>query len=268
MGWNEKGDLVFQDKKTVQADAVILALGGASWPRLGSDGNWADILRKQGIDVTPMRPSNCGFIAPWSSIFGERFAGEPLKSIIIYFADIRIQGEAMITRGGLEGGVIYALSSKIRDAIEVEGKALLSFDLRPGLSMEELTTRLNAPRGSQSSSTYLRKALGLSPLTISLMRESLKGPLPTHPEVLASLIKNTKIAVTKTSDMARAISTAGGIAREEMTAEFMLKKKPGVFAVGEMLDWEAPTGGYLLQASFSMAFAAAKGARDYVFLAK
>ena len=263
-GWDEKGKLIFVDPhgttNAVQADVVILALGGASWPRLGSDGGWAEILRAQGIDIAPLRPANCGFIAPWSPVFSERFAGHPLKPISVTFAGKTIQGEAMITQNGLEGGLIYALSAPIRDAIESTGEAHLKLDLRPSLSTDELITRLNAPRGSQSTATYLRKAAGLSPAAIGLIRESLNGqPIPTSASALAALIKQTDIRLTATAPLARAISSAGGVKQSELDAHFMLKKKPGVYVIGEMLDWEAPTGGYLLQACFSTAVAAAKG---------
>jgi uncharacterized flavoprotein (TIGR03862 family) len=268
-GWNEAGQLVFTRAEgvavDVKADATVLALGGASWPRLGSDGSWVGLLRAEGIDVAVLRPANCGFFASWSAIFSERFAGQPLKPIKFSFQGITLQGEAMVTRDGLEGSAIYALSSPLRNAIDVDGHAVLTVDLRPGLSVEELTERLRAPRGSQSASTYLRKAAGLAPVAIGLMRESLGGAaLPTALPVLAALIKNTPITLTAASPIMRAISSAGGIRRDELDAHFMLKKKPGVFAVGEMLDWEAPTGGYLLQACFSIADAAAKGVVDYL----
>jgi uncharacterized flavoprotein (TIGR03862 family) len=263
-GWDENSALVFSNPKTVHADAVILALGGASWPRLGSDGRWVDILRGQNIDVRNLRPANCGFVAPWSDMFSEKYAGRPLKPVILSFAGKALQGEAMVTKNGLEGGAIYALSGALRETIDREGTAILTIDLRPGLSIEEIVKRLDAPRGSQSMSTYLRKAAGLAPVAIGLMRETLDGALPNHTQALAALIKETKIRLTAAAPITRAISSAGGINRDAVDAGFMLRKKPGVFAIGEMLDWEAPTGGYLLQASFSMAVAAAKGVRDYL----
>jgi len=268
-GWDEAGALVFSAGDgtvvKVKADATILALGGASWPRLGSDGGWVKIIQQQGVAVTTLRPSNCGFIAPWSDVFGERFAGHPLKPITLTFAHKYLQGEAMITRQGLEGSAIYALSSLIRNEIETKGEALLSFDLRPGLSADDLITKLETPRGSQSTANYLRKFAGLSPAAIGLMRESLQGSaLPLDPRPLTSLIKKTQIKLTAVSPIARAISSAGGVKLTEVDADFMLRKKPGIFIIGEMLDWEAPTGGYLLQACFSMAVAAAKGATNYL----
>jgi hypothetical protein len=268
-GWDAQGGLVFTNAAgeaiSVRVDAVLLALGGASWPRTGSDGAWTELLRQQGVDVVSLNPANCGFTVPWSALFGDRFAGEPLKPIKLSFGGQTLQGEAMVTRDGLEGGAIYALSGALRDEIQARGQAVLAIDLRPGLSLEELTARLNAPRGSQSSSTFLRKAAGLAPVAIGLMRESLKGAeMPTEPSALATLIKHTDIALTAAKPIARAISSAGGIARHEVDAGFMLRKKPGVFVAGEMLDWEAPTGGYLLQATFSTAVAAAKGIEEYL----
>jgi len=268
-GWNKEGALIFSDANgqavEVRADATVLALGGASWSRLGSDGTWVDFLREQGIEIAPLRPANCGFIAPWSDFYADKFAGQPLKPVVLSFAGQTVQGEAMVTRLGLEGGAIYALSSVLREAIETTGQAILSLDLRPGLSHAELTGRLNAPRGSQSMATSLRKAAGLSAVAIGLMRESLMGKaLSVQAEQLAVLIKETKIKLTSAADIARAISSAGGIRQDEFDANLMLKKKPGLFAVGEMLDWEAPTGGYLLQACFSTADTAAKGVTAYL----
>ena len=264
-GWDAQGRLLFDGGAVVSADAIVLALGGASWPRLGSDGAWTEILKKQGVKMSPLRPANCGFVAPWSDIFAERFAGEPLKPINLSFGDVVLQGEAMVTRAGLEGGAIYALSAFLRDAIEKKGSAVLTIDLRPGLSQDDIAQRLQAPRGSQSGSNYLRKKTGLPPVAIGLMRESIGGAnLPTEPEELAALIKQTEIKLTGASPITRAISSAGGVAWDELDKNYMLTKRPGVFVCGEMLDWEAPTGGYLLQGCFSTAAAAAQGVRDYL----
>ena len=266
-GWDENGKLLFHnssgDTIKVCADVTILALGGASWPRLGSDGAWVDILRSQGIDVRTLRPSNCGFRVWWSPQFRERFAGHPIKPLKLSFADKVIQGEAMITQTGLEGSAIYALSSALRQSIETKGEAVLKLDVRPGLSRDDIILRLHKPRGSQSTSNYLRKAVGLSPVAIGLMRESRSnGTLPTDSTGLAALIKETHIKLTEPAPLARAISSAGGVSADEVDASFMLKKMPGVYVVGEMLDWEAPTGGYLLQACFSTAVTAADNVRD------
>lgn len=261
-GWDESGKLIFLNSSgdilKVDADATILALGGASWPRLGSNGAWVDILRSQGIDVRTLRPSNCGFRVSWSSQFRERFAGYPIKPLKLSFADKVIQGEAMITQTGLEGSSIYAFSSALRQSIETNGEAVLKLDVRPGLSSDDIISRLHKPRRSQSTSNYLRKAVGLSPVAIGLMRESRpNGALPTDIASLAALIKETCIKLIEPAPLTRAISSAGGVSADEVDATFMLKKMPGVYVVGEMLDWEAPTGGYLLQACFSTAVTAA-----------
>lgn len=240
---------------TLKARAVILALGGASWPRLGSDGGWQDILKARGIGIAPFRPANCGFHAPWSDVLKQSAAGAPLKRIAVRLDDKTVQGEAMISKSGLEGGAIYALSAEIRDQIEASGQATIHLDLRPDLPVETLETRLQKPRGKQSASSWLRKAAGLDKAAQSLLRES--GPLPQHPSHLANLIKDCPVKLTAPYSIDRAISSAGGIHLDEVNEDLMLKKMPNVYAVGEMLDWEAPTGGYLLQACFSMAHHAA-----------
>lgn len=241
------------------ADATLLALGGASWPRLGSNGAWQDILWEKGVDITPLRPANAGFRADWSEIFRGRFAGEPLKTLAVSFQDITLRGEAMVTAYGLEGGVIYALSARLRDAIEREGSAMVHFDLAPGRSAAELASRIAAQKASQSLANLLRKAAHLSPVAINLMREGNGPALPRDPELLAALIKAVPIRLTGTEGLDRAISTAGGVAWSQLDQGLMLKALPGVFVAGEMIDWEAPTGGYLLQASFATGIAAAKG---------
>jgi uncharacterized flavoprotein (TIGR03862 family) len=246
--------------ETVAADATLLALGGASWPRLGSNGAFADILWEKGIDITALRPANGGFRVGWSDIFKTRFAGQPLKTLAVRFQDATLRGEAMVTDYGLEGGVIYALSAPLRDAIARDGSATIHLDLAPGRSTEELATRIAAQKQSQSLSNQLRKAVHLSPVAINLLREGGGGPaLPRDAKDLAALIKSVPIRLTGTEGIERAISTAGGVAWSGVDDGMMLKKLPGVFVAGEMIDWEAPTGGYLLQASFATGIAAAKG---------
>ena len=264
MGWNDNGHLVFAgpDGKAemVQAAATVLALGGASWPRLGADGNWVDILKRQHIPVTPLRPANCGFAVTWSDIFRNRFAGQPLKPAALSFGAETVQGEMMITEKGIEGGAVYALAAPIRDAIAAHGAATLTIDLRPGMLLAELVRTLGAPRGTLSFSNFLRKAVGLPPVAIALIRECGGENVRLMPApALAFLIKTLPLKLEAPFSIDRAISTAGGISFEALNAHFMLKDKPGVFAVGEMLDWEAPTGGYLLQAAFSTAVYAAEG---------
>ena len=266
-GWDEEGRLIFTDAagETVRTkpEATILALGGASWPRLGSDGSWVELLTQRNIPVSALRPANMGFLCPWSDIMRSRFAGEPLKRIALTFAGTTVRGEAIVTQDGIEGGAVYALSARLRDAIEREGSALLYIDLRPDLSHETLLRKLASPRKGQSASTFLRKAAGLSPVGIALLREA-SPALSVEPEALARLIKAVPLRLTGTKSLERAISSAGGVPFGELDGHLMLKGMPGVFVAGEMLDWEAPTGGYLLQASFATGLAAARGVLDFL----
>jgi uncharacterized flavoprotein (TIGR03862 family) len=261
-GWDERGALVFTDAEghpvRANPDATILALGGASWPRLGSDGSWAELLSQRGIEVSPLRPANMGFTCPWSEIMRSRFEGEPLKRIALRFEGATVRGEAIITADGIEGGAVYALSAGLRDAIEETGSALLHIDLRPDLSPDALLRKLEVPRKGQSASTFLRKSAGLSPVGIALLREA-SPALPSEPQALARLIKAVPVRLTGTKPLDRAISSAGGVPFSELDGHLMLRRLPGVFVAGEMLDWEAPTGGYLLQATFATGLAAAKG---------
>jgi uncharacterized flavoprotein (TIGR03862 family) len=240
-------------------DVCVLAMGGASWPRLGSNGGWADMLRAQGVDVHPFKPANCGFDVYWSTHFVERFAGSPLKPLRLSFEGESVRGEAMVTRHGLEGGGIYALSARLRDAIEAAGAATLYLDLRPDADVNALAQKLARARDKQSMSSFLRKSAGLAPVAIALLRE-VSPQLPSEPEALAALIKAVPVQLSATRPIERAISSAGGIALDELDDGLMLKKMPGVFACGEMLDWEAPTGGYLLQASMATGFVAGRAA--------
>ena len=267
VGWDERGDALFETPAgsvTAHADALVLALGGATWPRLGSDGGWSDVLTKSGVAITPLRPANCGFVANWSETFRDRFEGQPLKRIELSFGGQSVYGEAIITRDGLEGGGIYALSASLREAIAATGDATLSIALRPDVSAVELQRRLEAPRGKQSLSNVLRKVAKLSPAAIGLLHEaavsSMQRLSAMSPSALAGLINAVPVRLTATAPLANAISTAGGVALNEIDEGFMLRRRPGVFIAGEMLDWEAPTGGYLLQASFSTGVAAARAA--------
>jgi uncharacterized flavoprotein (TIGR03862 family) len=271
IGWDEARRLHFQTpdgERTVEARATVLALGGASWPRLGSDGTWAATLTAAGVTVAPLRPANSAFAVEWSDIFKERFEGQPLKGAEFRFGAHAIRGEAVITRTGIEGGAIYALSAELREAIAASGKVVLRVALRADLGANELAARLSAPRGKQSLSNFLRKAAGLSPVAIGLLQEaaiSSGRPLSSLSEVeLAALINAAPITLTGTAPIARAISSAGGIGFDELDDDFMLRKLPGVFAAGEMIDWEAPTGGYLLQASFATGAAAGRGALKWL----
>jgi uncharacterized flavoprotein (TIGR03862 family) len=267
IGWDKGGRLLFETadgKLAIEAGATILALGGASWPRLGSDGSWAEILAAKEVAISPLRPANCGFSVAWSDVFRDRFEGQPLKGVALSFGGHSVRGEGVITRGGIEGGGIYALSADLREAVLHDGKATLLIALRPGVDREGLTTRLSAPRGKQSFSNFLRKALNLSPIAIGLLQEAAKAldlSLSSLPATdLANWINAVPIQLNGVASIARAISTAGGISFSEIDADFMIRRLPGVFAAGEMLDWEAPTGGYLLQASFATGAAAGRGA--------
>jgi hypothetical protein len=258
-GFAEDGALRFRGPDgafAARPDATILALGGASWPRLGSDGAWTDKLG--GVAVTLLRPANMGVNIPWSAVLQD-FAGQPLKGIAISLGDRTLRGEAMVTRYGLEGGAVYALSAAIREVVNRDGSAVITLDLRPDQPAARLAERLaRAPAGA-SLATRLRKALHLSPLETNLLREAHGRALPADPAALAAAVKAASLSVTGVQPLARAISTAGGIELGALDETLMLRDRPGVFAAGEMLDWEAPTGGYLLQASFATGRAAALG---------
>ena len=267
MGWDAEGRHLFDTPEgptEISADATILALGGASWPHLGSDGLWVGAVSEAGVGVIPLRPANCGFLVAWSDVFQSRFAGHPLKRLHLSFGDQKVRGEAMVTKTGLEGGGIYALSALMREAIVAGGAAILHIDLRPDVERTELEKRLASPRAKQSFSTYLRKAVQLSPVAIGLLQEaaiaSSQRLTGMTPAALAALVKAVPVRLTAVAPIARAISTAGGIAFDELDEKFMLRRRPGVFVAGEMLDWEAPTGGYLLQACFATGAAAGHGA--------
>lgn len=246
---------------SIEAPVTVLALGGASWPRLGGDGAWVNALRDVGVSVAPLRPSNSGFLVDWSQTFRARFAGEPIKAALWWFDGATSRAEAMITSTGIEGGAIYALSAKLRAAVDAEGFALLTVDLKPDVPLDMLARRLDrAPK--QSLSTFLRKAVGLTPAAIGLLREA--GPIPTEAESLAARVKALPLRIGGVAPIERAISSAGGVRWEAIDADFMAFDRPGTFIAGEMLDWEAPTGGYLLQAAFSTGAAAGRGAARWL----
>ena len=244
---------------TVRPTATLLALGGASWPRLGSDGAWVPLLEGLGVSVLPLRPANMGFACPWSETFRQRHAGTPLKRVALTFDGQTVPGEAIVTRDGLEGGAVYALSRVLREAILAQGSARLVVDLRPDLTAEALTARLSGGRKGDSLSARLRKAAGLPPVAIGLMREAAGAALPTEPAALAALIKAAPMTLTGMMGLDRAISTAGGVDLGALDGNAMLRARPGLFLAGEMLDWEAPTGGYLLQGAIAGGRAAAGG---------
>jgi uncharacterized flavoprotein (TIGR03862 family) len=266
IGWDEKGGVLFEapkGRKLIHVHATVLALGGASWPRLGSDGGWADALRAKGVNVSTLKPANCGFKVDWSEIFRGRFEGVPLKGIALSFDGRSVRGEAVITRDGIEGGAVYALAADLRESVLSSGQATLYVSLRPDVDTSELTKRLSVPRGKQTFSNWLRKATQLSPVGIGLLQEVTirsGNPLSSWPaDKLAELINAVPVRLTGVAPISRVISSAGGVAFAELDAGFMIRSLPGTFAAGEMLDWEAPTGGYLLQACFATGLAAGKG---------
>jgi uncharacterized flavoprotein (TIGR03862 family) len=270
-GWDQNGKLLFQTpdgQHVVGSSATVLALGGASWPRLGSDGGWVEALVARGVLVMPLLPSNCAFGVRWSPVFRERHAGFPLKGIALRFGGATVRGEIMLTQTGIEGSPVYALSASLREEICEHGSAVLFVALRPDISTPELAARLNEPRGKSSLATHLRRKLKLTPASIGLIQEAalaLNDPLTLMPmDELAINVNSVPVLLTSIAPIARAISTAGGISFGELDADFMIRRLPGVFAAGEMLDWEAPTGGYLLQAAFATGAAAGRGALKWL----
>jgi uncharacterized flavoprotein (TIGR03862 family) len=248
----------------IRPRATLLALGGASWPRLGSDGRWVPLLEGLGVAVAPLRPANAGFAVAWSDLFRERFAGAPLKRVSLACGRTAVRGEAVITASGLEGGAVYALSRVLREAIAARGGAELVLDLRPDLSRAALARRLSGARSGDSAAARLRKAAGLAPAAAGLLREAAGTALPTDPEALAGLIKAAPLTLTASAPIERAISTAGGVRLDAVDGRSMLRTRPGLFLAGEMLDWEAPTGGYLLQGALAGGRAAAAGMLDWL----
>ncbi len=269
-GWNAAGELTFdapQGTASVACTSAILALGGASWKRLGSDGAWAGLLKTRGVDVASLVPSNCGFdVAPaWSEHFKSRFAGHPLKTVAISGSNFEWRkGEFVITETGVEGSLIYAVSSHLRDEMVANGSATFHLDLLPDFSQERVLREINHPRGSKSLSNHLKSRLGLDGVRMGLLYELLPKELMNNAAQLAMACKALPIRLGAARPIDEAISTAGGVRFESMTAGLMLKQIPNVFCAGEMLDWEAPTGGYLLTACFASGKRAAEGVLAYL----
>ena len=264
LGWSGEA-LVFDTpdgERIEEASAVVLATGGASWPRLGSDGAWVGALEAAGVVVEPLRPANAGFDIAWSPVLTERFAGQALKPVVLSHEAQAVRGEAILTRYGIEGGAVYALSAALRDTIAADGVTTLTVDLRPDLTIEALAARLGRPRGKDSVTNHLRKAGGLSPAAIAVLREI--GEVPPGPEKLARRIKAVRLKLTGMQGLERAISSAGGVALGAVDAGLMLTARPGVFVCGEMLDWEAPTGGYLLTATMASGVVAGEACADWL----
>lgn len=249
--------------RRIRAKSILLALGGASWPKLGSDGTWVPIIDQLGIAHSPLLPANCGFDAGWSDLFRERFAGEPIKSVAITSSAGTSQGEFVITEHGVEGSLIYAHAQALRDEWLANGSATLRLDLSPGRTQAQLSSALQKQPKSQSLSNRLRK-LGLSPVKIALLREATDKDALQSPEGTAALIKNLNIILQRPRPIEEAISTAGGIRWDALDEHYMLCAQPGLFAAGEMIDWEAPTGGYLLTACFATGRAAGRGMAEWL----
>jgi uncharacterized flavoprotein (TIGR03862 family) len=263
-GWDDEAALSFdtpEGERRVKADAAVLALGGASWPRLGSDGAWAALLAARGADVAPLVPANCGFdvAGGWSEFFTTRFAGQPFKSVAIRFGGFHRQGEFVATATGVEGSLVYAVSGALRDAIAGQGSATFELDLLPARSADQVLAQVGYPRGSRSLSSHLKSRLGLEGIKLGLLNELLSKDAMHDPLKLAAAIKALPVTLAAPRPVAEAISTAGGVRFEAMDEHLMLRGMPGVFCAGEMLDWEAPTGGYLLTACFASGRAAARG---------
>ena len=255
IGWDDN-KLIFKTETTniiVDPNITLLALGGLSWPKLGSDGSWIKILKKDDIKISKIQPTNCGFFVKWSNIFKNRFAGYPLKSIELSFKDQKIKGEFIITKEGIEGGVIYSISSMLRENINEMGYAEVIIDLKPDFSIKKIRHLLLKPKLKLSTTNYLRKTLNLSDVAIGLLMEfkNKEGKYNQQISNLAHTIKSYKIILDKPFSIDRCISTAGGISFKSINKDFTLINKPNTYVAGEMLDWEAPTGGYLLQGCIS-----------------
>jgi uncharacterized flavoprotein (TIGR03862 family) len=266
-GWDAAGALALatpQGATTLRPAATVLALGGASWPRLGSDGAWWPWLQARGVELAPLAPANCGFDVTWSDHLRQRFAGEPLKSVAITVGGWRQRGEFVVTAGGVEGSLVYAASALLRDALAAQGTAGFELDLLPDRSLAWVAAELAHPRGPRSLATHLKTRLHLSGLKAALLWELVPREVQADPARFAALIKGLPIRVNAPRPVAEAISTAGGVRFEALDERFMLKALPGVFCAGEMLDWEAPTGGYLLTACFATGRAAGQGAAAWL----
>jgi uncharacterized flavoprotein (TIGR03862 family) len=263
LGWEADGSLCFDTpdgEKTIRAGAVILALGGGSWARLGSTGAWTAILAERGVKLAPFKPSNCGFDVHWTEHFRTKFDGQPLKAVTITFKDLRKQGEFIVTEYGLEGSLIYALSAPLRNEIEATGSAVIHLDLDPDWTEQRLVERLSQSRGSRSTASHLEKTVGIKGAKAGLLWEFVPKQDFNDPQKLAATIKDLPIPLLAPRPLDEAISTAGGVTFEALDEHLMLRSLPGVFCAGEMLDWEAPTGGYLITACLATGRTAGLGA--------
>ncbi len=271
-GWSEDDELCFSTpdgERRCRPDATVLALGGGSWSRLGSDGRWLPWLAARGVETLPLQPSNCGFDIAWSDFLRERFAGSPLKSVVAVCQDahgheIRREGECVISAHGIEGSLVYALSAALRDRLNTHGEAILTLDLAPHRSKEALQQALAKPRGKNSVGNHWRKTAGLDGVKAALLHEILLPAQSADAARVAATIKALPLKLLRARPLDEAISTAGGVALSALDPALMLKSMPGVFCAGEMLDWEAPTGGYLLTACFASGRVAGQGVLDWL----
>jgi hypothetical protein len=266
LGWDDAGGLRFATPAGVaiaRADAVVLALGGGSWAKLGSDGAWLPVLAAAGVAVAPLKPANCGFDIDWSDHFRGRCAGQPVKSIVASFAGQRRQGEFVVTRHGVEGGVIYALSADLRAAIEAMGSAELRVDLAPGKSLARVIEEVAHPRGARSMASHLQSRVGIAGVKAGLLRECAPQEDYAEPSRLAAAIKALPLRLLAPRPLDEAISSAGGVVFAALDRQLMLHNRPGVFCAGEMVDWEAPTGGYLLTACLASGRLAGTAAAEW-----
>jgi hypothetical protein len=267
LGWNDDGEHRFAtgdgSEIHVHADVTVLALGGASWPRVGSDGGWVPLLESVGVGVSSLRPANAGLGVRWSQGYAERFGGQPLKNVAITAAASTARGDAIVTSTGLEGGPVYGVGRAVRTELETNGACTITIDLHPDQTVDRVAARLARRRPKDSVTNWLRRALGLDLVAINLLREAAGPKLPEHPDELAALVKRVPVVIDAMMPLDRAISTAGGIALDELDTDLMLRRRPGTFVAGEMIDWEAPTGGYLLQASFTTGVVAARAASSW-----
>lgn len=268
IGWNDESALRFVTPDggiEVSADAAVLALGGASWPELGGNSDWVAPLRGIGTDVESLKPANCGFDVAWSEFFATKFAGAPLKPVVAHWRDVHgreyaLQGECVVSAHGIEGSLVYALSADLRDAIERDGIASLHLDLVPGREPDRLLKDLSRSRNGRSFSEFLRRQAGIEGVKAGLLREALDKSQLENPAALARTLKRLPLRLLRPRPIEEAISSAGGVRLETLDENLMLRSKAGTFCAGEMLDWEAPTGGYLLTASFASGLRAARGA--------
>ena len=274
LGWNDANELHFavpEGERLTQADVVVLALGGGSWSRLGSDGAWVPLLARRGVAIAPLLPSNCGFEVEggWSEHLRARFAGQPLKTVALRFTDAagnmhQRKGELTLSDTGVEGSLIYAASAPLRDTIAAQGSVTLELDLAPDKSLERVIAEVDHPRGSRSLSSHLQSRAGIKGVKMALLREVMSTVQLNHPATLAHAIKSLPLTLGATRPLDEAISSAGGVRFESLDEALMLHELPGVFCAGEMLDWEAPTGGYLLTACFASGRVAGLGALNYL----